>query len=131
MNDITSTKEQLISAHQDIASSSRAALKFLTQLVVDNTCNEQKFFELVKHSSNASLMLKRINSTLSDLIKVEQNLIDLKMEINTGDNKSNHITRQDCEIVISLVRRWGLLRDDCDEEIESIIEEYESDDGDL
>lgn len=124
-----SAKEIMLSVHRDVVSNTREALNFLTKELALNTCDEQKFLELAGQSGVAALTLQRISSALSGLISLEQKLLERQIEIDKRAAKNNNITRHDCEIVISLVRGWGLLRDNCDDEIEKIIDNYENNKG--
>lgn len=130
MSDIKYNKEQLLNAHQGVAVDTREALKFLMQSLANATDDEERFFENVAKSDKAALVLQRINSALSKLIAIERKLLRQRLALENKGIKERSITRQDCELVISLVRGWGLLRDGSDEAVEKIIDNYENHIGD-
>ncbi len=126
MKETKPSREGLLFAHQDVANRTRAIANFLIEKLAENTNDESKFSKLIQQSDRASLTLQRLSSILTNIIPLEHNLLERQIEIAKRSPNNRRITRQDCEIVISLARGWGLLRDGCDDDIEKVIDMYET-----
>lgn len=123
---IDQTKQEgLLFAHSDVAGSTRLIAKFLIEKIADSITDEQKFYKLIHQSDRASLTLQRLCSILTQLIPLEHNILSQQLDMMRSSPDNKQITREDCELIINIVRQWGLLKEDSDDDIDKIIDQYE------
>ena len=126
MKDEKQQHEVLLLTHSDVARSTRKIAEFIVEKISDSVSDEKDFYKVMQQSDRASLTLQRLCSILTQIIPLEHNILSQQLDINKSSSKEQDITRQDCEIILNIVRQWGLLKDDCDDEIENIINKYEA-----
>jgi hypothetical protein len=128
MNQNKAIKAALVSEHQQATTNARTIANFLINQLLENSATEEEFLKAIKTSDKASLVLQRLSYTLANLISMDHTLLERQIELSESAARSNQINRHDCELIIGLARNWGLLKENCDDEIERIIEQYEHND---
>jgi hypothetical protein len=119
-------KATLVLEHQEAATNARNIANILIRKLLEDSSNEEDFLKAIQVSSKASLALQRLCSTLANLISMDHALLERQIELSESTARNNQINRHDCELVIGLARNWGLLKENCDEQIDKIIEQYEN-----
>ncbi|MCE2992418.1 MAG: hypothetical protein LW825_05850 [Candidatus Jidaibacter sp.] len=119
-------KATLVLEHQEAATNARNIANILIRKLLEDSSKEEDFLKAIQVSSKASLALQRLCSTLANLISMDHALLERQIELSESTARNNQINRHDCELVIGLARNWGLLKENCDEQIDKIIEQYEN-----
>lgn len=127
MKDEKQQHEGLLFTHSDVARSTRRIAEFIVEKISNSVSDEKEFYKVMQQSDRASLTLQRLCAILTQIIPLEHNILSQQLDINKSSSKDQEITRQDCEIILNIVRQWGLLKDGCDDEIENVINKYEAD----
>ncbi len=119
-------KATLVLEHQEAATNAGNIANILIRKLLEDSSKEEDFLKAIQVSSKASLALQRLCSTLANLISMDHALLERQIELSESTARNNQINRHDCELVIGLARNWGLLKENCDEQIDKIIEQYEN-----
>ncbi|MCE2992943.1 MAG: hypothetical protein ACK5WS_01970 [Alphaproteobacteria bacterium] len=116
-----SDKVNITKEHKDVAEHTRKITTHLLELIGQHINDEEKFYKVLQQSDRASLTLQRLSSTLGHLVPLERTFVDQK---KTLKQKRKDISKEDCEVIISLVKQWGLLKEGSEREIDRIVEQY-------
>lgn len=116
-----SDKTNISKEHKDVAEHTRKITQHLLELIAQNINDEEEFYKVLRQSDRASLTLQRLSSTLGHLVPLERAFADQEKPVRS---KRKDISKEDCEVIISLVKQWGLLKDGSEDEIDRIVCQY-------
>jgi hypothetical protein len=92
-------------------------------------CHDEKD---IKAMEKLAAILYKIVTTMGKLTDLEHQTATLYSEYNITQEApdAKDLTRMDCEMIISIAREWGLIKDDyCSNQIEKILNKYEEEGG--
>lgn len=70
-------------------------------------------------------MLQKLSNIMDTIAPLDQKIITYLRDLEPEEEPDPTIDREDCEIILSVVRGWGLLKEDAEIDFNALIKKYE------
>lgn len=70
-------------------------------------------------------MLQKLSNIIDTIAPLDQKIIASLRELEPQEEADYKINRQDCEIILSVVKNWGLLREEVEIDFDMLIKTFE------
>lgn len=120
-------EKQSLDSYSQVARNTHDVVRRLISAIAEVISDEQKFMEMLKRTDRAALTIYRLSSALERVVSLEGKIYNMWQNVDDGSKERNkNLTREECQMIISMVREWGLLSEGYNsEKIEAILSRYE------